>query len=355
MSDLDFSPAVDGTLPISGIRSFVTTSANNSILQQDIVSLRNAQTSIGTIIVGTFEADQFVVETNQTIFGGNGNDLIDATNGGGGNRLYGGEGDDELLARSDDRLFGEVGNDLLDASTGSGGNRLYGGEGRDILLAGGNDDNLIGGIDNDLLFAGLGGTTLTGQEGIDQFIVTQAAFPEQRHIITDFQVSIDKIAILGLPNIDDFSDITLVQTGQDTLIQATGNDLVLLSNITSTDLTETDILFTAPELIGPTIAVALIDDTGLSSTDNLTNQPAITGSVIDASSIVSFRAGFNDRAITDFVDVLTDLQSDSGFTLTTSRLAEIFGNATNILGSGDYTLHLIAEDALGNISTFDFM
>ncbi len=62
-----------------------------------------------------------------------------------GNELrFGTPGDDELFATQKDTLFGGAGDDILDASTGLGKNRLYGGTGNDELFAG-SRDRLFGG------------------------------------------------------------------------------------------------------------------------------------------------------------------------------------------------------------------
>ena len=104
------------------------------------------------------------------VFAGKGNDLVDTTQSiSGGNRVFGGSGDDELFAGKNDRVNGGKGNDILDASTGRGGNRLNGGDGDDTFFAGGND-RLIGGKGNDAFFIiEKGGNTISGGLGKDQF------------------------------------------------------------------------------------------------------------------------------------------------------------------------------------------
>jgi alkaline phosphatase len=69
-------------------------------------------------------------------------------------------GGDLLKADTDEIIFGGDGDDFLDASTGGGGNTLYGRDANNILV-GGVNDLLLGENGDDALFAGNGGTTLT--------------------------------------------------------------------------------------------------------------------------------------------------------------------------------------------------
>ena len=176
------------------------------------------------------------------VFAGDGNDIVDASASTGGNRLYGGNGNDELYASTNDRLFGEAGDDILDASVGSGNNRLYGGEGADILFAGTND-YLFGGNGDDVMFAGNGNNSLTGGSGVDQFWIANASIPTAENIINDFEIGVDLIGIGGISGVDSFADISLVQTGDDTRISVLGNNLALLKNTSASALSSSNFVF----------------------------------------------------------------------------------------------------------------
>jgi hypothetical protein len=107
------------------------------------------------------------------IFGGDGNDVMrDA----GCALLYGGSGDDRLVAGvsilCSSHLVGEAGRDLLVGS--SGGERLEGGPNADVLKAHGGPDTLFGGDGPDLMIGGAGSDALDGGEGRDHCDVDPA-------------------------------------------------------------------------------------------------------------------------------------------------------------------------------------
>lgn len=103
---------------------------------------------------------------------------------GGGNVLFGCDGDDTIEGRGgDDRLSGENGEDTIDGGAGrdslagdagndvlSGGDdldTLLGGNGADLLYGGEEDDVLEGGIGSDILQGGIGNDSLSGGKGTD--------------------------------------------------------------------------------------------------------------------------------------------------------------------------------------------
>ncbi|AFY71953.1 RHS repeat-associated core domain protein (plasmid) [Thalassoporum mexicanum PCC 7367] len=105
----------------------------------------------------------------------------------------------------------------------------------------------------------------------------------------------------------------------------------------------------APDVDAPVITGDLVNDTAISGTnsDGITSDPAITGTITDDSDVTSFRAGFNGTPVANYVDILSELQSDGSFTLSTARLAQINGGA---LADGTYVLNLEATDEFGNVS-----
>jgi len=103
----------------------------------------------GTIIANTIE----VTDTNQLIFAGDLNDLVDATTGEGNNRIYAGNGDDTLILGSSDRAIAGNGDDAIFATSG-------------------------------------GNNTVTGGAGADQFWIAPAELPESANIITEYLLRI---------------------------------------------------------------------------------------------------------------------------------------------------------------------
>ncbi len=232
---------------------------NNEIVQISLDRPLNIDPRVGIaaqggnkVVAGTTQNDINLVPTlKDTVFADGGNDIVDGSvSKGSDNRFYGGDANDELYAGLRDslaetlreRLFGEAGDDILDASQGKGGNRLYGGAGNDTLFAGTNDF-LDGGDGNDTLFAGKGGNTLYGGTGADKFYLTAGGLPTSTNTVADFEVGIDKLLILGISGVNDFSKVTLTQQSADTLVKAGGKDLALLTGIGSNNLNASSFSF----------------------------------------------------------------------------------------------------------------
>ncbi|WP_026942309.1 calcium-binding protein [Hellea balneolensis] len=134
-------------------------------------------------------------DVNNLISGLNGDDFIDGQ--GGDDRLLGGSGDDDVYGgEGKDMLIAQAGNDFLD-----------GGAGHDTLIAGTGDDIIIGGEGNDFLL---------GQGGADSFIFADGHGIDR---IVDFEQGLDVITYQGM-GVDDFSDLTLTQTGDHVLISS---------------------------------------------------------------------------------------------------------------------------------------
>jgi Ca2+-binding RTX toxin-like protein len=147
-------------------------------------NLSNDPTPYGSGLVG----DLIAQSGTSALYGLGGADLLYG-NGLAGLQLYGGDGEDILIAGNTptgpgallygeaghDILYGGAGDDLLDG--GSGHDLVIGDAGTDILLGqAGNDwlagygdhDVLDGGSGDDFLFGGLGNDSLTGGAGADR-------------------------------------------------------------------------------------------------------------------------------------------------------------------------------------------
>ncbi|NJR16282.1 MAG: hypothetical protein HC785_11565 [Calothrix sp. CSU_2_0] len=114
-------------------------------------------------------------------------------------------------------------------------------------------------------------------------------------------------------------------------------------------------VFVGVDTAAPAITANLQRDTAANNTtntDKITFDPRISGTVIDASNVVEFKAGFNNTPVANFTDVLSYRNSDGSFALDVAALNVIYGGN---LPDGLHTLKLIAKDNLGNTSpTYEF-
>jgi Ca2+-binding RTX toxin-like protein len=230
-ANFDYDPLVEGS------------GENGSSTGEFILSVTLAPPDEPSIIFGTPTDD--VLETyqgNRLVFAGDGNDLVDSSQSVGNNTVFGGRGDDTLLAGTDDFIFGEDGNDTL-ISTGSG-NRLYGGPGNDMLVANWRDF-VAGGEGDDIIFAGLGDNTLVGGPGRDQFWVATGGLPERPNTIMDFAPGEDIIGIAGLGL--SYVDLGFAASASGTMISVRSDfdetPVVQVANVVSGELSASDFLF----------------------------------------------------------------------------------------------------------------
>ncbi|NEQ53876.1 MAG: multifunctional hydrolase/phosphatase/nucleotidase, partial [Leptolyngbya sp. SIO3F4] len=163
-------------------------------------------------VIGTPEADTLAGgEGDQIISGGDGDDVL---RGDLNNRSpQGSEG-------GDDAIFGGAGNDRIG---GKGGNDLlFGDEGDDQIWGDDGDDLLSGGLGNDTLT----GDNFSGGQGSDTFAF---AVGHGTDIITDFEVGIDTIGLLGDLS---FGAITQEVQGNDLLLGTGSETLAVVQGVT---------------------------------------------------------------------------------------------------------------------------
>jgi len=204
-----------------------------------------------TLKGGVGEDELFALDSSgfNTLEGGEDNDRLFVVEGS-NNKLDGGSGNDRLIVSDGsghNTLLGGIGNDLLDVSNGTGNNSLDGNEGDDVLIGGLGSDRLFGGIGDDSLFAGKKGSQLIGGTGEDRFFIASAAVPEVTVEVFDFTKGQDKVVITGIPEIQKFQDLKLEQTGLDTVIKASINgefkEFGILRNVQANTLTPDDFDF----------------------------------------------------------------------------------------------------------------
>ena len=101
-------------------------------------------------------------------------------------------------------------------------------------------DTLTGGAGDDTI-TGLGGDdTLTGGAGADTFVFASGHGADT---ITDFTDGEDTIDLSAFTGITSFTDLTVAQDGDNTVITIPGGGTITLQDFTSTDLDETDFVF----------------------------------------------------------------------------------------------------------------
>lgn len=136
---------------------------------------------------------------NDLVISGRGNDEIDTAFSGRfarNNRIFSGSGADITTVADGDRAFGGNGDDVFEATEASG-YRVSGGVGNDDFFLG-SGGRALGGEGDDRFFAGEGGDNLlSGGAGADQFWVAAGDLPNGPNTIVDFEVGRDVIGILG--------------------------------------------------------------------------------------------------------------------------------------------------------------
>ena len=213
----------------SGYNTSATkSSATVSIIDNDLTPV---PTSSGNDILDAAQGSIFDGQSN-TIFTGAGNDEVNLqTNAvapaSGNNRVDLGSGNDIIYVNQGDRVFGGDGNDEFFATGGKSGNRMSGGAGDDKFWLG-SGDRALGGDGNDTFFVSSGGNNLlSGGAGADIFnIVTGGTIPSASNTILDFQAGTDFIGVLGKKS--DGTSFSLVD------LTRTGNNIAIGSSVIAT-------------------------------------------------------------------------------------------------------------------------
>ena len=125
---------------------------------------------------------------------------------------------------------------------GDAGETYHTAGGNDLVFSGEGDDTIDGGADDDTITGDAGNDTITGGTGDDTFVF---AAGDGSDTITDFTDGEDPIDLSAFSSISGFSDLTINQDGDDTVIDlgAHGGGEITLEDFTSTDLDATDFGF----------------------------------------------------------------------------------------------------------------
>lgn len=169
-----------------------------------VTAMNDVDTQHGTKQADVLTGDRTAAETEDTIYGSNGTDLISGL--GGADRLFGGNGDDQI----------------------------WGGAGRDTLLGDTGNDKLYGGDGDDVLVGGQGNDTLEGGAGVDQFVFLPGkSKAEEQDTITDFDVGEDILSLQGGVTI-----MSQTELNGSTVLQLSSGGYVTLTGVTLGEWTD---------------------------------------------------------------------------------------------------------------------
>ncbi len=150
-----------------------------------------------------------------------------------------------MIGTGDDVVNGSKGRDTIAAGSGndtvngnSGNDILYGEDGKDKLYGGTGSDLLYGNDGDDRLMGDGGWDTLTGGRGKDVFAFSNTWGTDT---ITDFKHGYDVLDLKAVTGLDRFSQLSLVQNGQDAKI-GFGSDYIILKNFDVSTLVAADVL-----------------------------------------------------------------------------------------------------------------
>jgi len=162
--------------------------------------------------------------------GGAGDDYI--VGGSGFNYVNGNQGDDTIIGRSSvgDVLLGGQGNDIINASQSTGHNIINGNLGDDTLVAGSGGDTVRGGQGDDVIYGGSGNDWLSGDRGNNT--LTGGAGADTFHagpgndLVTDFDAAEGDRVMLDLG-----TAYTVSQVGEDVQIDLVGGGRMILQHV----------------------------------------------------------------------------------------------------------------------------
>jgi len=94
----------------------------------------------------------------------------------------------------------------------------------------------------------------------------------------------------------------------------------------------------------------LIDDSGASASDHLTNDGSVKGQIQNNIGFASVRGGLDQTQQSNFTTLIPYVRPNGQFTITQSALQALAGGP---LADGAHTLHLLAVDQVGGSAKFD--
>ena len=147
-----------------------------------------------------------------------------------------------VASGSKDLIMGHDGNDVLIG--GSGGDTLNSYFGNDVLYGSQGSNNLNGGPGNDTLISCSGANSMSGGTGNDVFVFSEAKVLNVYDIITDFDISADKLNINALLGSNGTAQLQAVSGGTGLYVDQDGSGhsaLIAIFQGTSNVMASTDL------------------------------------------------------------------------------------------------------------------
>jgi cyclophilin family peptidyl-prolyl cis-trans isomerase len=198
--------------------------------------------------------------------------------------------------------------------------------------------------------------TLTGIDITGRAIATSATTDANGvYQFTGLQAGTYALNVTGQPSGFRSGQPTLGSVGGQAVLNSEINDIQLAAGASGTAYNFTEIALPTPvNNGGVTLTAALANDTagpGGSTSDGITSDPSILGTVAGSGSPVSLRAGFDSAPAANFVDISSLVGSGGSFFINEAQLFQISGGT--LLTSAFHTLHLQATDNQGHVASFD--
>ncbi|UKP00954.1 colicin E3/pyocin S6 family cytotoxin [Nostoc sp. UHCC 0870] len=225
-------------------------------------------------------------------------------------------------------------------------NEIIGTAGRDVLTGTPLSDRIIGGFGADIITGGL---------GADIFVYQ--SIRDAGDTIKDFELRLDVIDLSQVLNGFGYQGLNPIADGYIKFSTYTGGTIILIDsdgtgslsarpyiyveNVTPNDLSSYPSHFIPNPGKLPQIQANLANDTGVSDSDRLTQDPTVSGQITDATTL---QGNLNGNG---FVDISDALNEDGSFTISLEQY-DVLSNG--VLPDGEYTLELKASSSTGQAS-----
>ncbi|BAZ50329.1 YD repeat protein [Nostoc sp. NIES-4103] len=225
-------------------------------------------------------------------------------------------------------------------------NEIVGTDGRDVLTGTPLSDRVIGKVGADLITGGLGADVFVYQSIRDAGDTIKDF--ELRQDVIDLSQVLSRFGYQGLNPIADgyikFSTYTggaIILIDSDSKGSLSARPYIYVENVTPNDLSSYPNHFIPNPGKLPQIEASLVNDTGVSDSDRLTQDPTVSGQTTDATTL---QGNLNGNG---FVDISDALNEDGSFTISLEQY-DVLSNGA--LPDGDYTLELKAKNSFGQES-----